>query len=81
MPSLPLFLFALLSATPLYPTPLNSYMYLDITNEWFATNLLMIDYEKTNFLQFQTKNSKMLDIQVSYSNIQISNNSNYHFWD
>jgi hypothetical protein len=34
----------------------------DITNEWFATNLLSINYEKTCFLQFQTKNSKMLDI-------------------
>jgi hypothetical protein len=26
------------------------------------------NYEKTCFLQFQTKNSKTLDIQVSYSN-------------
>jgi hypothetical protein len=32
----------------------------DITNEWFATNLLIINYEKTNFLQFQTKNKKRL---------------------
>jgi hypothetical protein len=32
----------------------------DITNEWFATNLLTINYEKTCILQFQTKN------QVSY---------------
>jgi hypothetical protein len=51
----------------------------DITNEWFATNLLTINYRKTCFLQFQTKNSKMLDFQVSYSNIQISNNSNVPF--
>jgi hypothetical protein len=49
----------------------------DITNEWFATNLLTINYEKTYFLQFQTKNSKMLDIQVSYRNNQIWGNSSY----
>jgi hypothetical protein len=38
----------------------------DITNKWFATNLLTINYEKTCFLHFQTKNSKMLDVQVGY---------------
>jgi hypothetical protein len=53
----------------------------DITIEWFATNMLTINYEKTCFLQFQTKNSKMLDIQVSYRNNQISSNTNYLFWD
>jgi hypothetical protein len=51
----------------------------DITNDWFATNLSTINYEKTCFLQFETKNNKMLDIQVSYSNVQISNNSTVSF--
>jgi hypothetical protein len=37
-------------------------------NEWFERNLLVIDYEKTCFTQFQNKNSKSLDIQVDYSN-------------
>jgi hypothetical protein len=50
-----------------------------MTNEWFATNLLTINYEKTCFLQFQTKNSKILDIQVSYFNNQISSNINVSF--
>jgi hypothetical protein len=51
----------------------------DITNEWFATNLLTINYVKTWFLQFQTKNSKMLGIQVGYRNNQISSNTNVSF--
>ena len=48
-------------------------------NEWFTKNLLTINYEKTCFLQFRTKNSKMLDIQVNYLNKQISSNSNISF--
>jgi hypothetical protein len=51
----------------------------EITNKWFATNILTINYGKIGFLQFQTKNSKMLDIQVSYLNNQISNNFNVSF--
>jgi hypothetical protein len=35
--------------------------------------------KKTCFLQFQTKNSKMLDIQVCYRNNQISSNTNVSF--
>jgi hypothetical protein len=38
--------------------------------------MLRIHCGKTCFLQFQTKNSKMLDIPVSYLNNQISNNFN-----
>jgi hypothetical protein len=51
----------------------------DVTNEWFATNQLTINYEKTCFLQFQTKNSKPLDIHISYLNNQISSNSDVSF--
>jgi hypothetical protein len=51
----------------------------DITNEWCATNLLTINLEKTCFLQFQIKNSKMLNIQVGYQNNQISSNTNVSF--
>jgi hypothetical protein len=51
----------------------------DITNEWFATNFLTINYEKPYFLQFQTKNIKLLDIQVSYWNNQISGNTKVSF--
>jgi hypothetical protein len=35
--------------------------------------------KKGVFFQFQTKNSKMLDIQVSYRNNQISSNTNVSF--
>jgi hypothetical protein len=51
----------------------------DITNEWFATNELTINYEKNCLLQFETRNSKTLDIQVSYLNNQISSNSDVSF--
>jgi hypothetical protein len=51
----------------------------DITNEWFTTNELTINYEKTCLLQFQTRNSKTLDIQVSYLNNQMSSNSDVSF--
>jgi hypothetical protein len=51
----------------------------DMINEWFTTNLLVINYEKTCFLQFQTKNSKMLDIQLNYLNNQIPSSSIYRF--
>jgi hypothetical protein len=40
----------------------------EIIIEWFATNMVTINYGKACFLQYQTKNSKMLDIQVSYLN-------------
>jgi hypothetical protein len=36
-------------------------------------------FEKTCFLQFQTKNGKMLNIEVSYRNNQISSNTNVSF--
>jgi hypothetical protein len=51
----------------------------DVTNEWFATNMLSINYEKMCCLQFQTKKSKMLNIQFSYRNNQISSNNNASF--
>jgi hypothetical protein len=57
------------------------YILFGKTNEGFATNQITINYEKNCFLQFQTKSSKTLDIQVSYLNNQISSNSNVSFWD
>jgi hypothetical protein len=44
-------------------------------NEWAERNLLVINYEKTCFTQFQNKNSKSLDIQVEYLNRQIPSTS------
>jgi hypothetical protein len=35
-------------------------------NSWFITNLLSLNIDKTQFLQFLMKNSKMTDLSISY---------------
>jgi hypothetical protein len=42
-------------------------------NRWFNSNLLLLNLEKTYFLQFLTKNNKAIDLHISYENRQISN--------
>jgi hypothetical protein len=42
----------------------------DKINNWFQTNLLSLNFGKTNFLQFLTKTSHDLDLQVNYENKQ-----------
>jgi hypothetical protein len=39
---------------------------------WFHSNLLLLNLEKTYFLQFVTKNTNILDLHISYENKQIS---------
>ena len=51
----------------------------EMINEWFRKNELVINYEKTYFLQFKTKNSKNLNVQVSYLNNLIPSISNISF--
>jgi hypothetical protein len=51
----------------------------DKINNWFQTNLLYLNFDKTYFLQFLTKNSHELDIHVSYGNKQIVNIHNSKF--
>jgi hypothetical protein len=51
----------------------------DKINNWFQTNLLTLNFDKTNFLQFLTKNSHELDVHVSYENRQIVNIYNIKF--
>jgi hypothetical protein len=41
-------------------------------NRWFHSNLLLLNLEKTYFLQFITKNTKAIDLHISYENKQIS---------
>jgi hypothetical protein len=48
-------------------------------NNWFQTNLLYLNFDKTNFLQFITKNSHELEMHVSYENKQIVNIYNFKF--
>jgi hypothetical protein len=37
-------------------------------NEWFQNNLLTLNFNKTNFLQFLTKQNKEIKIQITASN-------------
>ena len=48
-------------------------------NNRFQTNLLSLNFDETNFLQFLTKNSLELVIHVSYENKQIVNIYNIKF--
>jgi hypothetical protein len=41
-------------------------------NRWFNSNLLLLNLEKTHFLQFLTKNTNAADLHISYENRQIS---------
>jgi len=41
-------------------------------NKWFKSNLLLLNLEKTCFLQFLTKNANATDLNISYENKQIS---------
>jgi hypothetical protein len=55
------------------------HMVFDIINSSFKTNLLSLNFDKTNFVQFLTKNSYELDLQVSYENKQIVSIYNIKF--
>jgi len=37
-------------------------------NKWYSANLLKLNYDKTNFLHFTTKNSLILDMKFEYNN-------------
>jgi hypothetical protein len=48
-------------------------------HKWFQLNLLSLNFEKTKFLQFLTKNSHEINIKVSYENNKIDNTHNIKF--
>ena len=48
-------------------------------NEWFKNNLLSINLDKTTYLQFWTKNSQKLDLNITLLNNQIINSTNTKF--
>jgi hypothetical protein len=37
-------------------------------SKWFQSNLLLLNLEKTYFLQFETRNSNVTDLYISYEN-------------
>ena len=60
-----------------FKTNINSVMY-EIMN-WFQSNLLTLNCNKTHFLQFLSKNKKELQIHIMTSNSIISNQNSTTF--
>jgi hypothetical protein len=48
-------------------------------NKWFAANLLSLNLEKTQYVQFMTKDTHINEIPISYKNTFILNTSNTKF--
>jgi hypothetical protein len=46
-------------------------MFKDI-NDWFKANLLTLNFDKTYFIQFLTKNSYAVDMHIDYCNNQLN---------
>jgi hypothetical protein len=42
---------------------------------WFNTNLLFLNFSKTEFIKFHTKNAYEQDIKILYDNMEIRNSS------
>jgi hypothetical protein len=57
--------------------------YIDKTayyiNRWFTSNLLSLNVEKTHFMQFVTKTSSLLDLNIMHGNKKIVNTHNTKF--
>jgi hypothetical protein len=48
-------------------------------NKWFTTNLLSLNADKTQYMQFVTKTSSIIDLHVMYKNKETANTSNIKF--
>jgi hypothetical protein len=48
-------------------------------NKWFTTNLLSLNADKTQYMQFVTKISFLIDFHVTYKNKERVNTSNIKF--
>jgi hypothetical protein len=57
----------------------NTHYTFQSINKWFKANLLSLNYEKTQCVQFRTKNSLQIDSKVIYGNNTISNVSHTKF--
>jgi hypothetical protein len=43
-------------------------------NESFMANLLLLNFDKTNFVHFTSKSKPVIDINITYNNMQITTN-------
>jgi len=48
-------------------------------NEWFSTNSLSLNLDKTHYMQFVTKNSSLIDVNITHGNKKIANACNTKF--
>jgi hypothetical protein len=48
-------------------------------NKWFTTNLLSLNADKAQYMQFVTKTSSLIDVHVMYKNKEIADASNTKF--
>jgi hypothetical protein len=48
---------------------------LEDINKWFTTNLLSLNAEKTQYMQFVTKTSSLIDLHVEYKNKEMASTS------
>jgi hypothetical protein len=44
-------------------------------NEWFSANLLSLNFDKTYFMKFQTKNNSLNEMNITNNNKIISSTS------
>jgi hypothetical protein len=44
-------------------------------NKWFTTNLLLLNVDKTQYMQFATKSSSLIEFYVMYKNKEIASTS------
>ena len=49
-------------------------------NDWFKVNHLILNYNKTHYLQFNTKNSCDYDLKLNYQGNYVTSSSNTKFW-
>ena len=49
------------------------------THEWFKSNLLFLNFNKTNYIQFITKNSQKPDLNITLTNNQITSSTHTKF--
>jgi hypothetical protein len=47
--------------------------------EWFSINLLSLNLDKTHYMQFMTKNSSLIDFNITHGNKKIANVCNTKF--
>jgi hypothetical protein len=54
-------------------------MAFNVINEWFRSNFMYLNIDKTHFLQFKTKNSQKIDLNITLAEKYITNTTSIKF--